>query len=73
MVRMLPIVMGSFPAPPGFSIKLFEDARIAPNARPLKQDVVGDVGNALWVLMGSIAMVPADRLRQRGEPAAGAN
>ena len=57
MVRMLPIVMGSFPAPPGFSIKLFEDARIAPNARPLKQDVVGDVGNALWVLMGSIAMV----------------
>ena len=25
--------------------------------RPLKQDVVGDVGKVLWVLMGSIAMV----------------
>jgi hypothetical protein len=27
------------------------------NLRPLKQDVVGDVGNVLWVLMGSIVMV----------------
>lgn len=57
MARMLPIVLSSFPAPPGFSIKLFEDARIGPNAHPLKQNVVGDVGNTLWVLMGSIAMV----------------
>jgi predicted permease len=57
IARMLPIVMSSFPPPPGFSLKLFEDARIGPNARPLKQDVVGDVGNVLWVLMGSIGMV----------------
>ncbi|HEY2110024.1 MAG TPA: FtsX-like permease family protein, partial [Candidatus Acidoferrales bacterium] len=27
------------------------------NLRPLKQDVVGDIGNVLWVLMGSIAVV----------------
>ena len=57
MARMLPIVMSSFPPPPGFSMKLFEEARIGPNAKPLKQEVVGDVGNTLWVLMGSIAMV----------------
>jgi predicted permease len=57
VARMLPIVMSSFPAPPGFSIKLFAEARIGPNLRPLKQDVVGDVGNVLWVLMGSIAIV----------------
>jgi len=57
VARMLPIVMNTFPAPPGFSLKLFEDARIAPNVRPLKQDVVGDVGSVLWVLMGSIGMV----------------
>src|SRR6202045_2638039 len=57
VARMLPIVMRSFPAPPGFSIKLFEDAKIGPNIRPLKQDVVGDVGGVLWVLMGSIGMV----------------
>jgi predicted permease len=55
--RMLPIVESTFPAPPGFSVKLFRDARIGPNIRPLKQDVVGDVGAVLWVLMGSIGMV----------------
>jgi predicted permease len=57
VARMLPIVMTSFPVPPGFSLKLFEAAHVGPNLRPLKQDVVGDVGNVLWVLMGSIAMV----------------
>ncbi len=57
VTRMLPIVMRSFPAPPGFSIKLFEDAHIGANACPLKRDVVGDAGNVLWVLMGSIGMV----------------
>ncbi|HEX4545896.1 MAG TPA: ABC transporter permease [Candidatus Acidoferrum sp.] len=57
VARMLPIVLSSFPAPPGFSLNLFKDARIGPNVRPLKQDVVGDVGRVLWVLMGSIGMV----------------
>src|ERR1035437_3012114 len=28
-----------------------------PTPRPLKQDVIGDVGNVLWILMGSIAVV----------------
>jgi predicted permease len=57
VARMLPIVTRSFPAPPGYSVKLFEQAHIAPNLRPLKQDVVGNVGNVLWVVMGSIGMV----------------
>ena len=57
VARMLPIVMNSFPVPEGFSLKLFEEAHIGPNVRPLKQDVIGDVGNALWVLMGSIGLV----------------
>ncbi len=57
VARMLPIVMNSFPAPEGFSIKLFENAHIGPQIRPLKQDVVGDIGNVLWVVMGSIGLV----------------
>ena len=57
MARLLPITFRSFPAPDGFSPALFEKAHFAPNLRPLKQDVVGDVGKVLWVLMGSIAMV----------------
>jgi predicted permease len=31
--------------------------RWAPSLRPLKQDVVGDVGRTLWVLMGTITVV----------------
>jgi predicted permease len=57
MARLLPITMRSFPAPEGFSPTIFEKAHIAPSLRPLKQDVIGDIGKVLWVLMGSIAMV----------------
>jgi len=57
VARMTPIVADSFPPPPGFSAKIFEDAHIEPNLRPLKQDVVGDIGSTLWVLMASIGMV----------------
>ena len=57
VARMLPLVVRSFPAPPGFSVKLFDDAHIGPNLRPLKSQVVGDVGSMLWVLMGSIGLV----------------
>jgi ABC-type antimicrobial peptide transport system permease subunit len=57
MARLLPIAIRSFPAPEGFSPALFEKAQIQPNLRSLKRDVIGDVGNVLWVLMGSIAMV----------------
>jgi predicted permease len=57
VARLLPVVFRSFPAPPGFSIDLFNKARIAPKIRPLTEDVVGDVGKLLWVLMGSIGVV----------------
>ncbi len=57
IARLLPVVNRSFPAPDGFSLKLFEQARIGPNVQPLKQNVVGDVGSVLWVLMGTIGIV----------------
>ncbi len=57
VARMLPIMYAKFPAPPGFDLKLFLDAHIAPNIRPLKQDVIGDIGSVLWVLMGTIGIV----------------
>jgi predicted permease len=57
MTRLLPITFRSFAPPEGFSINLFQKAQFAPSLRPLKQDVVGDIGKVLWVLMGSIAMV----------------
>ena len=57
MARLVPIAIRSFPAPDGFPLSLFEKVQMNPTPRPLKQDVIGDVGNVLWVLMGSIAVV----------------
>ena len=34
---------------------MFEDARITPLVRPLKDELVGDIGTVLWVLMGTSA------------------
>jgi predicted permease len=57
VARMLSIWLKAWPAPPGFSRALFENARIAPKVQPLKQEVVGDIGATLWVLMGTIGLV----------------
>jgi putative ABC transport system permease protein len=57
LARMIPIVNTKFPPPPGFSVKLFEDVKVLPDVHPLKQDVIGDLGRVLWVLMGSIGVV----------------
>lgn len=57
VARMLPIMMRKFPPITGMSLKVFESARIGPNLRPLKQDVIGNVGRTLWVLMATVGMV----------------
>lgn len=55
--RLVTVANRSFPAPGGFSLALFEKAQIQTDLHPLKHDVIGDIGNVLWVLMGSIAIV----------------
>ena len=55
--RMLPIVLRSFPTPPGFSLELFQNAGFVANVHPLMRDVVGDIGDVLWVLMTGIGLV----------------
>ena len=57
VARMLPIWMDSWPPPPGFDVDLFESAGLGPALHPLKQDVVGDLGDVLWVLMGTVGLV----------------
>jgi predicted permease len=57
VARLVPLGLTKFPPFPGFSLKMFEEARIQPNLRLLKADVIGDVGSVLWVLMGTIGMV----------------
>jgi predicted permease len=57
LARMLPMVAKQFPPPPGWTTKMFEDAHIAPNVRPFKDDVIGDIGNTLWLLMATVGIV----------------
>jgi predicted permease len=57
VARMIPIALDTFPLPPGFTRQMAEEARLGPKLRPLKQDVVGDVGGALWILLGTVGIV----------------
>ena len=57
LARMLPGWIQAWPPPPGFSKTLFQNAHFGSKMRPLKQDVVGDIGATLWVLMGTIGLV----------------
>ena len=55
--RMIPISLKMFPPFPGYSVKMFEDARLAPAIVGLKQSVVGELGSVLWILMGTVGVV----------------
>ena len=57
VARMLPIMCATFPPPPGMSAKVLEEARLGPNVHPLKDDLIGDIGRVLWVLMGTVGIV----------------
>jgi len=57
MGRMIPLATERFPFPSGMNAGMLKEARFAPNVRPLKEDVVGDVGTTLWVLLGTVGIV----------------
>ena len=55
--RMLPMWEQSWPSE-GVPSHFYEKTwRIAPAMRPLKQEVIGNVGSVLWVVMGTIGVV----------------
>ncbi len=52
--RMLPIWLARL----GGGTEIYRDIwQIAPALRPLKQDVVGGIGNVLWVVLGTVGVV----------------
>jgi putative ABC transport system permease protein len=55
--RMLAIWLKAWPPAPGFNRAVFANARFGPKLQPFKQEVVGNVGTVLWVLMGTIGLV----------------
>jgi predicted permease len=57
VARMVPIWMRSWPSGPGTDSHVYENWRITPALRPLKQEVVGSVTDVLWVVMATIGLV----------------
>src|SRR5215471_10666701 len=57
LTRMLPILMDSWANGPGSNSHIYETWRITPMIRPLQQEVLGNVGELLWVVMGTIGLV----------------
>jgi predicted permease len=57
LARVLPIWMDSFSNGPGSNPHIYETWKITPMIRPLKQEVVGNVSEGLWVVMETIGLV----------------
>ena len=57
VARMIPLILERFPLPPGFTRQMFNEIRMVPYNRPLSQDVIGDVGSMLWILLGTVGVV----------------
>jgi predicted permease len=57
LARTLPIWMDSWSNGPGTNPHFYETWRITPAIRSLKQEVIGNVGDALWVVMTTVGIV----------------
>jgi predicted permease len=57
VARMTPIWMNSWSNGPGTNPRFYETWRITPALRPLKQEVVGNIGGVLWAVMGAMGAV----------------
>ena len=57
--RMSPLWLDAWPIAQGSSVtrEAIANWRVTPVVQPLKDDIVGDVASALWVLMGAIGAV----------------
>jgi putative ABC transport system permease protein len=57
VARMIPLLIEQFRLPPGFSRQMFDEVKLSPKVRPLAEDVIGDVSQVLWVLLGTVGIV----------------
>jgi predicted permease len=55
--RLLPVVARTFPPPAGLSASDFQSMHYSLNLIPLKDEVVGNVQNVLWILLASTILV----------------
>ncbi|MAG71238.1 MAG: ABC transporter permease [Vicinamibacterales bacterium] len=53
--RLLPIAVERFPG--GLTLEFLEEVQAAPVLRPLRETIVGNIGDVLWVLLGTVGIV----------------
>lgn len=57
IARLIPVWMDSWSNGPGTNPHWYEHWRIVPHFRSLKQQVIGTVGNVLWIVMATVGLV----------------
>lgn len=57
LARLVPSMPDRFPIPTGFTRRMFDDFRLAPDLHPLQQDLIGDVSSMLWLLFTAVALL----------------
>jgi|HubBroStandDraft_6_1064221.scaffolds.fasta_scaffold01843_6 putative ABC transport system permease protein len=57
IARMVSIWMDSWTNGPNSNPHIYETWKITPLIRPLKQEIIGNVNEVLWVVMGTIGLV----------------
>jgi hypothetical protein len=57
VARMIGVELNKFPSPHGMNKQMLEDARLGPNVRLLLDDLLGDIGRSLWVVMATVGIV----------------
>jgi putative ABC transport system permease protein len=57
IARMIPLIVEQFPLQPGVTREMYDGVGMAPNVRPLSEDVIGEMGRPLWILLGTVGIV----------------
>jgi hypothetical protein len=57
LLRLVPLLLERFPLVGGFTPQMFRNLALEPNVVTLKDAVVGDLGDVLWVLLGTIGIL----------------
>src|SRR5579872_3600635 len=57
IARLIPVWMDSWTNGPGTNPHWYENWRIAPHFRSLRQQVIGSVTNVLWIVMATVGLV----------------
>ena len=57
IARMIRLIPEQFPLQPGLPREMWDGVGLAPQVRPLFEDVTGDVGRSLWIVLATVAVV----------------